>query len=55
MPRNGHGNRAGGAASHASSEVTSIATSWDGKLGIVDFSNARVSFLSVSSITHALF
>lgn len=34
----------------AASKVSSIATSRDEKLGIVDFSNARVSFFSVSFI-----
>jgi hypothetical protein len=35
----------------ASREVASIATSWDEKLGIMDFSIARVSFFSVSFIS----
>lgn len=35
---------------NASREVTSIATSFDGKPGIIDFSNTRVSFLSIYSI-----
>jgi hypothetical protein len=35
---------------NVSIKAASITISWDGKLEIVDFSNARVSFLSVSSI-----